>query len=628
MGRQSGAGGVTGGRMDEAGVAEEILREISWDPSTPCHEAETLVRRLVDDEAAEPRKTLVLTLASVLSLHHHHNEGAECPFFPEPTVAALDKQALGALATAARSAALPPLVMAQLIDVAWHRRACAYDAVQLAIEAYMRYAAELRDRADWLPVFRCCSRALALSAALRRASPAHERLLDDVAQLVTTAGQEPGAALAKLSGLLIDYGYRRGADLLALAKSQAESAIAGKDFFRARALVETQIAWHKLQRDAEGVRDANVRLAETIELQAEHLASLGEPSLGSSHQADAVQAWRNIEGEAQRARLAHARLQAMQKDIPKKMAQHRTDIDLSDCAMQARERVAGKTLPESIRQLVTMSWPRSVSTLKRHAADRLNRYVFYSLMPRISVNADGRTTHIRQSVMTGGDDSALLDEVRDDCVRLMQIFAMGGVHPAVAEIQFEHGVTARDLVGLVTSSAFVPPRRRASFARGLALGFQGQYSLAAHLLMPQFEHALRVLMQTRGVLVSSLSSANIQQEDDLGKLLGKPEVKAFLGDDEHFELETLLVAHGGANLRNELAHGLFDDNTRDSVLAFFWWKVLRYVLILTELVNISDMPYPTPGVSDELDEANPEESDDEHWSPATSAGTAPDGHEK
>lgn len=535
---------------------------------------------------------MVDALIEVLDLHPNRGESAECPFWGQQRIDVLDVTILRAIAILPELRSLPPAAFAQVVDVAWYRRACDHQLVREAIEAYVGASEASFDPSHWVTSYEYLHRAVCLSAGVRQGTQEHVDLLDRLAQFVLKHGEtDPLYFSAKVMGLLIDQRFREGQALAALAGRIADTAANASDFDRAKTYVETQIEWHQLHKDKDAQRAGKRRIAELLEAHAtERLANDG--ALVASHfQAEAVAAWRHA-GDRQRAESAHARLQELQRDSVKGFKTYGGEVDLSDSAAQARERVAGKTKPEAVLLTAMLSRPLPVTRLMEQARRRTSEFLFYSLIPRRSVNALGRTTHISNTAVaqTPEDrEAALRDEARSECVNMMQIVAFGAVLPAAGQVQAEHGMTTRDMLALVSRSRFVPQSRWASFARGLALGFQGEFTLAAHLLIPQFENALRATLEAHGAVVSGLTPSGLQREHDLNRLFDMAETKALLGEDEHFEMESLLVHDAGANLRNRLAHGLLDDGAHQALLVYFWWKVLRYVVIFVGTENMSDV---------------------------------------
>jgi hypothetical protein len=128
-------------------------------------------------------------------------------------------------------------------------------------------------------------------------------------------------------------------------------------------------------------------------------------------------------------------------------------------------------------------------------------------------------------------------------------------------------------------SPFVPKGREAAFAMGLDAGFAGDFFTAAHILVPQFEHALRWHLGQRGVVTMTFPQSGVQNALDLNALLALPAITTLVDEDALFDLKNLLTEKAGANLRNELAHGLIEPGAQAENLVYLWWVTLRFVLL-------------------------------------------------
>ena len=104
--------------------------------------------------------------------------------------------------------------------------------------------------------------------------------------------------------------------------------------------------------------------------------------------------------------------------------------------------------------------------------------------------------------------------------------------------------------------------------------------MAAHLIIPQFEHSVRYVLAQRGIITSSIDAEGIQKDYDLNSTLYLPVLKEILGENTVFHLQHLLVEKLGANLRNKMAHGLMSQGEFYSVqAAYLWWLILKVVCI-------------------------------------------------
>ena len=58
----------------------------------------------------------------------------------------------------------------------------------------------------------------------------------------------------------------------------------------------------------------------------------------------------------------------------------------------------------------------------------------------------------------------------------------------------------------------------------LLAGFEGDFLVALHLLVPQLEHMLRVHLKAAGALTTTLRTDGVEHENGMGTLVDLPEV--------------------------------------------------------------------------------------------------------
>ena len=83
----------------------------------------------------------------------------------------------------------------------------------------------------------------------------------------------------------------------------------------------------------------------------------------------------------------------------------------------------------------------------------------------------------------------------------------------------------------------------------------------------------------RNRLVTTHTKNSIEEENGLSSLVSIVGAREILGDDLWFELQAVFTDSLSANLRNEVGHGLLDDDTSNSLYSIYaWWLVLRLVV--------------------------------------------------
>ena len=144
---------------------------------------------------------------------------------------------------------------------------------------------------------------------------------------------------------------------------------------------------------------------------------------------------------------------------------------------------------------------------------------------------------------------------------------------------------------LVKKNPFVPAGREQIFIDGFKAGLKGEYLVCTHLLIPQIENSIRVILERKGLLLPKLKEEKkkhkgqkeqsyiqnqkdfIQEEYDLNKTLRSSDSETIFGEDMVFCLQALLVEKHGGNYRNKLAHGLIEYSDFFNGWSNFLWAV-------------------------------------------------------
>ena len=145
----------------------------------------------------------------------------------------------------------------------------------------------------------------------------------------------------------------------------------------------------------------------------------------------------------------------------------------------------------------------------------------------------------------------------------------------------EHKISLQQIIDICSYSTIVPQNRVYLWARGLYHGFNYDFADAIHLLTPQIENMIRVMMRQEGLNTSQISGDQIHTESEIGmsNLLRDPNIDRVIPKDYVFNLKAIFSEKPGPNLRNEIAHGLLEPAVACSPLAIYaWWFVLKLVI--------------------------------------------------
>ncbi len=549
-------------------------------------------RKYQETESAGDAKTACLfwLLGSITSMYLKPNDSAE-PFGPmaqfsdgrTPIPSDFVEAELAYLAEILPAVTAPELE-ARIADILWLRKR-SFPHAQTAVKAYLNTVPSTNLMENWPHATHNIERAFELSARLNNAElvSAVTATINALLLGVDVNAPNPSFLPAKLMILLQKQKQGDVVQYSILALALAEQAESEHDWHKAREYWDVAASWYQMVKDAERTKAAHIRSAETLIKEAEERGNGSDPGymVAVLLLQQAIQVLRKIGGQHERAQQLHQEMLSYQQKSVVQMKSVSHTFDATELVKHAIGAVKGKSLYDALFTLAILAKSPSVTQIKAQVEEHRKISVLSQLFTSYTVNEMGRTVARNEPSDPGDTNEARL---RADMCRNMAIArniqGVGYIEPAREQINLEHNVRVDDFLRIVNNNPFVPARREMFFARGLYAGMQGDFVVAAHLLIPQIENSIRYILSQLNVIASGLDDEGIQNEKDLNTTLKlSPFVEALteaLGEDTLFDLRSLLVERHGGNLRNDMAHGLLSYNNFQSYsCVHLWWLTLR-----------------------------------------------------
>lgn len=486
---------------------------------------------------------------------------------------------------------------ARLCDLVW-LRAKPRDTA-FALRAIDAYRALPLDAQTWIHGRReCWQRALGLARMLK--AGAGDRLTEMEAEIVgafNAATRADGffglwlAELMKSNGL----GLVRQNDVAQKLETLACEFDGEGDLHSAREYFSAAADWFKTIFDSAKAAEMTVALAEGWVKEAIARNASQDPSqmAAASFYENAVQIYRTIP-RAERAthrvddRITELRAylnEAGEKSLEEMKAIHLPSINITQQVEHARNSVTGKTAQQALLAFSNLYPGVDAKQWHTSAAEKISKRFFQSFFGSTMLSRDGRVIAKRPAITpgngsTGDKETAIRAEMIRDFRILINIVVLGDILPALEILLLEHRLREADFTALARHSPLVPKERAAIFGKALFAGYEGNFVLALHLLIPQIEHMIRVHLKQAGAKTTNIDKDGIQNENGMSTLMDLPEAEQVFGANLTFELKSLFCDAFGPNLRNELAHGLLGEDECNSPPAIYaWWLALRLIFI-------------------------------------------------
>jgi len=255
-------------------------------------------------------------------------------------------------------------------------------------------------------------------------------------------------------------------------------------------------------------------------------------------------------------------------------------IDIGDEVEKVRQYMIGYKYPDVLLRFASIYSGINVDTISDTGKKVMSESVLRHLMPATFMTDDGRVVAKSVGGSTNADTAQAhwIEMIR--CHGLVASFVVqAGIVPALLVINEEHRITEEMMLSLCRNSNMIPTGREELWAKGLFAGFDRDFIVSTHLLVPQVEHLVRAVMKNNDLKTTTLDSAGIETENGLSALLDNPDIEKAVAKNIVFEFKALLADPIGPNLRNQLAHGLLEaDGAMSAYAIYLWWLCCRLII--------------------------------------------------
>ena len=258
-------------------------------------------------------------------------------------------------------------------------------------------------------------------------------------------------------------------------------------------------------------------------------------------------------------------------------------IDISLLIEKSINHVKGKgNLPRALCYFSGISKSDVYHLAMKNAELSMENSIMQHIATQHIINQnDGRITGKIPVLNESNQDEVLLKKAIQLFSGYMQLSIQGCIIPALENIRDEYGEVPEDLlVEMCQASSIVPNNRIKSVAKALYFGFNYEFSTSIYLLTPQVENMVRQYLNKKDIQTRHMDDkTGTDDEKGLSSLLDLNGAREVLGDDLWFELKAVFADPVGVNLRNDIAHGLIDDDSgKNGYFIYAWWMIFRWII--------------------------------------------------
>ena len=481
-------------------------------------------------------------------------------------------------------------LQSRIADIVWiMQKPRNHEFARMAIKGYKSVSIDIE---NWhLEGESCWKRAITLAKQLG-AKEEIEEMESTLIGIFNTASIEQQHYPLFLSEVMLEFSMDKNGNEIAdrlcnLARAFQENG----DFYTSRSYYEGAAKWYSSLDDEQ----KRIRM---IVAEAETLVQDAESRMNSEKSAyiaaipllnNAIELYRSIPGTERSIHQVNERIEELRKKYQdagrmslfemKEISTGKTDI--SEIVEHVRLSVKGKSVEEALLAFLNFYNFANEKSFRERALNQQRNAPLHKIFSSIRLSDQGRVVNKNPGLNPSSngqlDDSQVFSAMMEEYNIRVGLVVQSCILPAWRIVTLEHRLSLNFFIQLVKQSPIVPRDRIMSFSKGLYAGYDWDFLSSLNLLVPQMESLVRAMFKQAGQITTTLIDG-VDQEIGLSSLMERLEATEILGPDLAFEVRALFCDSEGANLRNEIAHGLASDSFFFSQFSIYgWWLIFKIV---------------------------------------------------
>ncbi len=476
---------------------------------------------------------------------------------------------------------IPDVLRARIADILWTQEGDYHDAI-VAAQSYTELFVKWFSEENGMKSLDIARRAVCISKQINNQS-----LYNNICQAVYNAlielSDEDYFLSLRLLEILISYNYGDQKLFIPILDTIIENS--QNDVTKTEQAYQLEEGCYRNLKDSDGVKQCKVLLAD-------YYMNFGETTFRQSTQGafkaqnffkKAIDLYRE-NGEPLKAENVHKRLIEIQKDIPNQMASIEFELNVDDVYKYIDDNFKGLTFEESIIRLAQLVTFYKKDDLKKDILDELQERRLTQLVTQSVYNKYGQivvTINPLDPDNPEGDkdllDKHINQRLKEECSIEGDLF----IRLYLKKIRQTFDINQVSLDFLVENNAIIPNGREKIFSSALFMILNEDYYEAMHILAPQMETLFRNVAKQVGGLTEYFDNDDSQKEKALGSIFDLPDLKDSYDNDILYLFKALLDEPSGGNIRNDIAHGLVDEEDASSGIYLYFAGAVIKLLVMS-----------------------------------------------
>lgn len=477
---------------------------------------------------------------------------------------------------------LPLPVKARLTDVLWTKHKDLYQYGIITAQSYLELYKALFSRSEYHQALRQLKRSLNILSQIKKndlRDQAYQCLYDDVTRM---NGEDEGFFSLWAIEIIIDHQFGNMRPLLQIIDRIIQES---QDHVRkVEYAYQIKANYYIKAKKLEKARKTRLELADYyVDFANRFLGDNMQGAFTSEKVLHKAIILCKENGASERANDLHKQLIEIQKVIPGQMVPMSITVNTKKYKEIVDANMEGLSFQESILRLNQFIHFSTREEIKDKVIHALHKAPLSHLFGRTIVNTSGQPVLALAPLDMSNpeSDQKLLEKYMHQA--LLEDQALMGkiwLDYIFYYIRNHYFFCEDDLDFIFKNNPIVPKGRERIIRSAVYMVLKGQFYEAVHILAPQTENIFRTLAKEVGAITITLESDGTSKEKTLTSIFSLRELNECYDNDILFTFKGLLNEEAGANIRNEIAHGLLNEvNACTGVCLFFDATVIKLLLL-------------------------------------------------
>lgn len=473
---------------------------------------------------------------------------------------------------------LPALIRARVANIIWNEKKD-FSMVEVAIEAYHELFSSMYDAENWTYCVKYIRCSIGLAYKVGKKDIAERYIQELIESLIDINGEDKLDFTIAIIEFLLECNVKGMYSMIAILDNIIKRAPDNID--RVEKAYNLKTAIYNKRNDKTSAKDNQLQLAHYFMSNSDVKDDIRSLYISEKNLEKAIMIYKS-EGNKVDLERATRKLLDVQKEIPKYMVPISINADATEDYNAFVSLFEGLDFKQAVSRLI-----QSVPIIAKNDIEK--RVLEKATNPIACLFGVGVKNDKGQTVVSiPGLDIA--DPKKD-----MSVFEMHMNQEAlwlqdrygkilgwgVRYIKENYRFEKSDLAFLVEDNPIIPEGRSRVILSAIFYGLNGELFEALHILAPQMEKLFRTIAEASGSVMSELKKDCTVQEKLLTSIFDDEILWDCYDNDILFLFKGLLNEKSGANIRNEIAHGVMTSGKGNSAIAIYFYCLVLRVLSFT-----------------------------------------------